>query len=161
MSCAKTLCLGLLVAALAVAGCGDKGAPKKDKDTEAKDSGKKGHTHGKGPNGGVVFDFGAHHAEFDIKHDKKQCVVTVLGDDEKTPLPVACEELTVVTRQTKGKKGEVVKPMTITLKPVDAREGKASKFVGADPGLGIEAEHEGKVFGTVNGKQAEGEFKED
>jgi hypothetical protein len=156
MSYAKTLAMGLLIAALAVGCTPPREEPKKEKDKEAK-----GHKHGKGPNDGVVFDLGAHHAEFDIKHDKKQCIVTIVGDDEKTPKPVECEELTVKTKDTKDEKGNAVKSMTITLKPEGAKEGKASRFVGTDDGLAPKAEHQGKVFGKINGKQVEGEFKED
>ena len=56
MKYAKTLGLGLLVAALAVTACSDKGGTPKAE--TKKDAGKKeDHApHGKGPNGGVVFD---------------------------------------------------------------------------------------------------------
>ena len=43
------------------------------------------HTHGAGPNGGVVFDLGKYHAEFTVDHHKKECMVLVLGANEKTP----------------------------------------------------------------------------
>ena len=159
MKYATILGLGLLAAAAAMTGCDNKdGAanPQVNKPSEKKD-----HAHGKGPNGGVVFDLGKYHAELDIKHDKKEMTILIVGDDEKTPVAVAAKELTVVTKEAKGKKGEVVKPMTITLKPADEKDGKATKFVGTDDGLGIEAEHEGTVFGEINGKRSEGKFKEE
>jgi hypothetical protein len=40
------------------------------------------HAHGKGPNGGVVFDLGGHHAEFTVDHGKHECTITILADDE-------------------------------------------------------------------------------
>ena len=38
---------------------------------------------------------------------------------------------------------------TIVLKPAGAKDGKATKFVGGDDGLGVEAEHEGTLFGDA------------
>lgn len=157
MTYAKTLAVALMLAFLA-AGCAPKDEPKKDKkDKEAK---KDDHAHGKGPNGGVVFDFGKHHAELTIDHKKKEMSVLILGADEKTPTPIAAKELTVTTKETKGKKGETVKALTVTLKPADEKAGKATKFTGTDDGLAVEAEHTGKLFGDVDGKPAQGTFEE-
>lgn len=50
--------------------------------------------------------------------------------------------------------------MTITMKAQDAASGKASKFVGTDPGLGNVADFEGTVMGEIDGKPSQGEFKE-
>ncbi len=50
--------------------------------------------------------------------------------------------------------------MTITLKPVDAKDGKASKVVGTDPGVGNVADFEGTVLGEIDGKPSQGDFKE-
>lgn len=160
MKYAKTLGLALLLAALAVTGCSDKGGTPKAE--TKKDGGKKEaeHAHGKGPNGGVVFDLGKYHAEFTVDHDKKECTVLVLGDDEKTPTPVAAKELTLTTKQTKTKEGKVVPPMTIKMLPKDEAGGKASKFVGTDPGLGNVADFEGTVLGEIGGKPSQGDFKE-
>ncbi len=163
--------LGLLVVALAVTGCSNQptGTPKAD---EKKDSGKKDDhpPHGNGPNDGVTFDMGKYHAEFTVDHPKKECTVLFLkevkGKKEKEwPLePVDAKEFSVVTKETKVKegadKGKVVPPMTIALKPVDAKDGKASKFVGTDPGLGNVADFEGTVLGEIGGKPSQGEFKE-
>ena len=108
----------------------------------------------------MVFDLGKFHAELDIKHPKKEMYILILGNDEKTPVAVAAKDLTVVTKEAKGKNGEVVKAMTIKLKPVDEKDGKASKFVGTDPGLGNVADFEGTVLGEIDGKPSKGEFKE-
>ncbi len=52
------------------------------------------------------------------------------------PLAVAAKEFTLTTKETKTKEGELVPPMTIKMLPKDAMDGKASKFVGTDPGIG-------------------------
>ncbi len=162
MKYAKTLGLGLLVATLMVAGCSQPSTtpPAKDKGAEKDGGKKKEHIHGEGPNGGVVFDLGKHHAEFTVDHDKKECTIFILGNDEKTPKAVAAKELTLTTKPTKTKDGKVVPPMTIKLLPKDESGGKAMKFVGSDPGLGNVADFAGTVLAEIDGKPSQGEFKE-
>jgi hypothetical protein len=182
MKYAKTLGLGLLVATLAVTGCSEQKATPptaKDKRTAndkatakdkvaAKGGGKQeDHVpHGNGPNGGVTFDMGKYHAEFTVDHPKKEVTLLFLksveGKKEKDwpAEAVAAKEFTLSIKETKTKDGKVVPPMTITLKPVDAKDGKASKFVGADPGVGNVADFEGTVLGEIDGKPSQGEFKE-
>jgi hypothetical protein len=163
MKYAKTLGVGFVVVALAVAGCSQQSStPPAGKDKGAgKDSGKKAeHTHGTGPNGGVVFDLGKYHAEFTVVHGKKECTVLVLGQDEKTPTPVAAKNLTLTTKETKTEEGKAVPAMTIKLLPQDETDGKASKFVGTDAGLGNVADFEGTVIGEIDGKPSQGTFKE-
>ena len=92
--------------------------------------------------------------------DKKECTVLVLGTDEKTPTPVAAKELTVTTKETKTKEGVKVAPLTIKMLPKDEKDGKASKYVGTDPGLGNVADVEGTVLGEIGGRPSQGEFKE-
>jgi hypothetical protein len=118
------------------------------------------HPHGNGPNGGVVFDFGRHHAEFTVDHSAQEATVLVLGDDAKTPAPVAATELILNIKETKTEEGKAVGAMTVTLSPVDEVGGKAAKFVGKDPGIGNVADFQGTVSGQVDGKPALGEFKE-
>jgi hypothetical protein len=160
MKIATILGVGLLAITLATTGCSNpqSGSPK----TGEKKDGKKEeeHAHGKGPNEGVVFDLGKHHAEFTVDHKAKECTVLIVGDDEKTPLPVEAKELTVTTKETKTKAGVVVAPMTIKLLPKDEKQGKASRFVGGDPGLGNVADFAGTVLGEINGRPSQGEFKE-
>lgn len=150
--------------AVAVAGCAQPAGPAKPevkKGVMAKAAKAADHApHGKGPNGGVVFDLGKFHAEFTVDHGKKECTVLVLGDDEKTPVAVAAKELTVTTKESKTKEGKVVSPMTIKMMPQGAADGKASKFVGTDPGLGNVADFEGTVVAEIDGKPSQGEFKE-
>jgi hypothetical protein len=175
MEYAKTLGLGLLVAALSLTGCsGDSGKGPADKDKKAAKEGDKqeeAHAHGNGPNGGVTFDLGKYHAEFTVDHPKKEVTLLILkdvkGKKEKDwpPEAVAAREFTLTTKETKVKegadKGKVVPPMTITLKPADAKDGKASRFVGTDPGVGNVADFEGTVIGEIDGKPSQGEFKEE
>ncbi len=103
-----------------------------------------------------MFDLGKYHAEFTVDHDKKECTVLVLGNDEKTPTAVAAKELTVTTKETKTKDGKAVAPMTIKLLPKDEKDGKAAKFVGTDPGLGNVADFEGTVVAEIDGKPSQG-----
>jgi len=159
MKSAKLMAVGFLIAALTATGCGDK-KPDAPKVEEKKPDPADSHEHGAGPHGGVLFDFGKHHGEFTVDHDKKECAVYVLGGDEKTPRPVAADEFTLTTKETKTKDGKVVPPMTIKLLPADAKDGKAAKFAGTDPGLGNVAEFEGAVSGKIDGKPSKGEFKE-
>ena len=118
------------------------------------------HTHGTGPNGGVVFDLGSHHAEFGVDHPKKQVTILFLSDDKKTPSAVAATEFVLNIQQTKTADGTVVAPMTITMSPADASSGKAATFVGTDPGIGNVADFAGTLSGEIDGKPAMGEFKE-
>jgi hypothetical protein len=161
MKCLKMVGLCLAVAALTAAGC----SPKKDDKPAANTGGgnqsaSEEHGHGTGPNGGVVFDLGQHHAEFTVDHGKRECTILVLDADGKTPMPVAESELTVNINDTKTADGTPVSAMTVTLKPVDEKDGKASKFVGTDEGIGSVADFAGTVVGDIDGKPAQGEFKE-
>ncbi len=118
------------------------------------------HTHGTGPNGGVVFDLGSHHAEFGVSHPEKQVTILFLGNDEKSPTAVAATEFILNIQESKTADGTVVAPMTITMLPVDATGGKATTFVGSDPGIGNVADFSGTLSGEIDGKPAMGEFAE-
>ena len=166
MKCVHTFCAGLLMACVigSVAGCGSKpNDPKPGNPPKPAEGGAHVH-HGKGPNGGTLIDFGAQHAELTIDHAKQEVTVFILTPEE-TDLksnPVACKELTLNTKATTTTKDKKpIAAMKITLLPVDEKDGKATKFVGTGPGLGPdEAEFEGILLGEVNGKPAQGEFKE-
>lgn len=148
---------GLLAAALAIAGC-----ETKSDSTPTKSGDKKGneHPHGTGPNGGVVFDLGKHHAEFTVNHDAKECTILFIREEDKKPEPTAVKDLTVVTKPSKTKDGKEVPAMTIKMLPKDEKDGKASKYVGSDPVLTNVADFEGSVTALIEGKPAKGEFKE-
>ena len=159
----KRMSAGLLVAALMAAGCYKPSDTKPVvADTKGAQSGGAAaeHTHGTGPNGGVVFDLGSHHAEFTVDHGQRECTIVILGDDEKTPTAVAATEFILNIKETKTKEGKLVSPMTITMLPANAIGGNASTFVGTDPGIGNVADFAGTVSGEIDGKPAQGEFKE-
>lgn len=154
--------LGAMVLAAVVIGCDEKKPAPTGGNKPAGGAKEDNHVHGKGPNGGIVFDLGKYHGELKIDHDKKEMTIFMLGADEKTPTAIACKELTVTTKEAKAEKGgAVVKSMTIKLTPKDEKDGKATTFSGTDPGLATEAEHEGAVTGVIDGKPAKGEFKEE
>jgi hypothetical protein len=164
---AKILGLGLLAAALAVTGCSQQsGTPQAEPTQDASKKEDASHAHGTGPNGGVVFDLGKYHAEFTVDHPANECTVLFLdGDDQNAkPLPVDAKEFALTTKETKVKegadKGTVVPPMTIALLPTDAEDGKASRFIGTDAGIGNVADFEGTVIGEIDGKPSQGTFKE-
>lgn len=165
MSCSKYLLMGLLVFTLGSTGCsGEPNAPESNASPEAEapaeGSTSAPHTHGTGPNGGVVFDLGKYHAEFTVDHPKQECYILFIGDDGKTPNPVASEELTLSIKESQTADGTVVAPMTIKMQPQDPQDGKAAKFVGSDPGIGNVADFEGTVLAEIDGKPSQGEFQE-
>lgn len=150
---------GLMLAGLLLIGCGQQ--PDKAKSSTKQVSSKKEeHSHGKGPNNGVIFDLGKYHAEFTVDHNRKECMILILGNDEKTPKAVLARDLSLTTKETKTKEGKVVPSMTIKLKALDEKEGKATKFAGADPGLENVANFQGTVLGEIDNKPSQGEFKE-
>lgn len=153
--------LACLAAAVTLLGCARPPAPS---DAKSKGTSKAphsaAHVHGKGPNGGVVFDLGKYHAEFTVDHDKKECTLRLLGDDEKTPVAANVSTLSLTTKATKTDAGTPVAPMTIKLLAEDAVEGKAKVFVGSDPGLGNVADFAGTVVGEIDGRPVQGNFEE-
>ena len=169
MTSAKWFLAGVMVTALAAAGCGTasptKADPPKggDKGGDKKGGKEEDHVpHGAGPNGGVIFDLGKDHAEFTVDHPTKTCKILFVKGENKDakPMAVAATEFTLTTKATKTKEGTAVAPMTIKLLPTDAKDGKATTFVGTDPGLGNVADFEGTVTGKIGNTPASGEFKE-
>lgn len=167
MTTTKTVSAGLLIGVLAMAGCSDTkkndtaAKPDPENATKSNSGGDASHgPHGAGPNGGVVFDLGKYHAEFTVDHAKNQCLILVLGVDETTPAPVAVQDLTLTTKETKTADGTPVPPMTVDLLPQDETDGKATTFIGTDPGLSNVADFDGTVLGVVDGKPSQGEFSE-
>jgi hypothetical protein len=154
--------VAFLTAALIATGCDNKAATSKAENKPIVKKEESKHVHGQGPNGGIIFDLGAQHAEFTVDHEKKECAIFILDGDDKnaTPLAVAAKELTVTTKATRTKDGKDVPAMTIKALPKDTKDGKATKFVGTDAGLGNVAEFEGTVIGEIDGKPSQGEFKE-
>ena len=166
MKYVKFLSFSLLLAALSSVGCDKPVAPPAQPAAPAAPSASTasegGHSHGTGPNGGVVFDLGKYHAEFTVDHPKSECTVLIVTGDktDAKPLPIGAKELTLTTKETKTKEGKVVPPMTVKLLPVDEADGKAAKFVGTDPGIGNVADFAGTVLGEVDGRPSQGDFAE-
>jgi len=162
----KNLAAACLLAAAtaAVTGCGDKKPDAPAAVAQKKPASKGGgHApHGKGPNGGTVFDLGEGHAEFVVDHASRDCAVYFLdgGDQDARPRPVAATELTLTTKATEARGGKPVPPLTVKLYPKDAKGGKATKFAGTDPRLGAATEFAGTVSGVIGGKPSSGEVEE-
>jgi hypothetical protein len=118
------------------------------------------HSHGVGPNGGVVFDLGSYHAEFTVDHDKHQVAVQFLGADEQSLTLVVAKDLVLSTNETTTEDGTAVSAMTIYLQPLNPKNGKASTYVGEDLGIAQVVDFSGVLTGEIDGKPAFGEFDE-
>jgi hypothetical protein len=143
-----------LMAAMVLAGCASQPEPgKKEHDPEAKKD--DSHSHGTGPHGGAVADWGKYHVEFTVDHKKQQATVHVLKADMKTAAPIKADRLLLKIKEPAF---EVeLKPDPQTKDP----KGTASRFVGTHERLGKEQEFEGTIVGTVDGKTLTAHFKEE
>lgn len=149
--------LGLLLAL----GCGptaekpkDKGSPKVVK------SDHDDHDHGEGPHKGTIGHLGKYHIEFCVDHGKQEARIYILGDDEKTNLPLAFKDGQM---QLTFKGLKETEPTQITLKAEKQKEdpeGKASCYVGTHEKLKVEQEFQGTVTANLDGKNLSGDFKE-
>jgi hypothetical protein len=117
------------------------------------------HTHGAGPHGGTVADWGGgkYHVEFTVDHEKKEATVYVLGGDEKT--------LSAVKTNNGGLLLTINEPsFQVVLKaapdPSDPA-GSAAKYVGTHEYLGIVREFSGTISGEIDGTPYAGDFKEE
>jgi hypothetical protein len=115
-----------------------------------------GHSHGAGPHGGVVADWGGgkYHVEIVFDHAAQTATAFVLGGDEKTPVPIDAATIEITLKDP---------AVSIVLKaepPADGAAGKASKFVGIDSAFGKVQEFEGAITGVIDGTPYTGEFKE-
>lgn len=162
MKYSHILSFSLLVVSMMSVGCDKPAPPAPAGPATPSAASDGGHSHGAGPNGGVVFDLGKYHAEFTVDHPKSECTILIVTGDkmDAKPLPIAAKELTLTTKETKTADGKVVPPMTIKLLPVDEADGKAAKFVGTDPGISNVADFAGTVLGEVDGKPSQGDFQE-
>lgn len=129
-----------------------KGDAKTDKSAE--------HTHGEGPHGGAVCDWGGgkYHVEFKPDHDKKEVTAWILGGDEKTATPIKTKTISV---SIKGLKTNDNFEMVLTASPEKGDPaGTTSRFVGTHEKIGIEQEFEGDITGKIDGTPYTGHFKE-
>jgi hypothetical protein len=155
--------LAVLAALTLAVGCGGPSGPATPKGGtsagKTSKAGKEEHTHGAGPHGGTVADWGGgkYHVEFTVDHGKHEATVYVLGGDEKTPAPV------------KAKDGQLLltikePPFQVVLKATPLKDdppGAASRFVGTHERLGKEQEFAGTISGEVDGKPYAGDFREE
>ena len=115
-----------------------------------------GHSHGAGPHDGTIADWGGgkYHVEFTVNHEKQEATVYVLGGDEKTPSPIAVEEIELITADPE---------MIVALKAAPQEgdpEGSASRFVGQHEKLSVAQEYEGTITGVIDGTPYAGDFTE-
>jgi hypothetical protein len=145
-----------LAAILVMAGCGSPAGPgKQEGDSAGKKPKEDDHSHGTGPHGGAVCDWGKYHLEFTVDHQKKEATVYVLKLDAKAAAPIKADQLLLKIKDP---------PFELVLKPAPQEKdpkGTASRFVGKHDRLGKEQEFEGTITGEVGGKTYTGEFKEE
>ena len=112
-------------------------------------------TDGNGPNGGVVFDLGAQHAEFTVDHEKQEATVYVLGSDEKSPAPIKTDKISLTI-------GDPEIQADLLPVPLEGEaDGLSSRFVGKHEKLGIVQEYAGTMSAEIEGTPYTGDFKEE
>ena len=141
-----------------VTGCGPASNPAPPPATQAKpDAEDHGHSHGSGPHGGTLTDWGggAYHVEFTVDHDTKEAVVYVVGSDEKSPQPIKADKILLTIND----------PMTeleLVAKPLEGEaKGTSSRYVGTHDTIGIVKEFAGTISGEIEGTPYTGDFKEE
>lgn len=116
-----------------------------------------GHSHGAGPHGGTIADWGGgkYHVEFTVDHDKQEATVYVFGTDEKTPVPIDAKEITLTIKDPSF-------TTKLHAKPLDSElMGGSSRFFGNHKSLGVVQEYEGSMSGVVDDTPYSGNFKEE
>jgi hypothetical protein len=143
-----------------VVGCSEKAQETAEKtpSTPAADAGagEEGHSHGEGPHGGAVADWGGgkYHVEFTVNHDTQEATVYVLDNNAKSPAPVKAENLLLSI-------SEPAFQVDLMPSPLEGEtEGTSSRFVGKHESLGIVQEFAGTISGEVEGTPYAGDFKE-
>ena len=137
-----------------MSGCKDsKNTPAKPGDAVKKEE----HSHGEGPHGGALTDWGggAYHVEFAPVHETKEVTVYILGGDVKTAAPLKMDKIKLVINEPKTE-------MELVAKPLDGeKDGKSSRFVGKHDTIGIVREFAGTISGQAEGTPYTGDFKEE
>jgi hypothetical protein len=160
MNCTKLALHVSIACALAVViGCGS--SPNKAVKTEGtaktaeKNPEKEEHSHGAGPHGGTITEWGAeaYHVEFTVNHEKKEATVYILGGDAKTPSPIKTEKIRLVINDPSTE-------LDLTALPLEGEKDGASRFVGTHDNLGKVKEFAGTISGEVEGTPYTGDFKE-
>ena len=144
----------LLCGAALSAGCGEEKGPAPVAPTPAASN--EGHSHGAGPHGGAVADWGggAYHVEFMVDHDKKEATVYVLGSDGATAKPIKTDRITLSI-------DDPAFQIDLIAQPIDGESGGASsRFVGQHENLGIVREFAGSITGELDGTPYAADFAE-
>lgn len=145
--------LGLALAVMFVAGCSSE-TPSVKPGAQASSE---GHSHGTGPHGGSIADWGGgkFHVEFTVDHDMKQATVYVLGGDAKSASPIKSDKLLLSITDPQFQ-------VELLTTPLDGESaGASSRFVGQHDNLGKVQEFAGTISGEVDGKPYAGDFKEE
>ncbi len=144
----------LTIGGLTLLGCGEKPAPTQTTTAPTESIG--GHSHGAGPHGGAVADWGggAYHVEFTVNHDKHEATVYVLGSDGKTVKSIKAEKITLSI-------DDPAFQVDLVAQPQDGEPaGESSRFVGQHEDLGIVREFSGSITGELDGTPFAADFAE-
>lgn len=147
--------MGCLAVAL---GCGEMAAPTPSDAAKggAAATASDEHSHGAGPHGGAITDWGggAYHVEFLVDHESKNSTVYVLSSDGKTAAPVKATKLLLSINDPAFQVELMAQSME------GEGDGASSRFVGQHDNLGIVREFAGSISGEVDGTPYVGEFAE-
>lgn len=150
----KHLAVVLALGGLAMSGCGEPPAPTPS--TAGPAEAAEGHTHGDGPHGGVIADWGggAYHVEFTVDHDKEEATVYILASDAQTASPIEAEKITLSIEDPAFQ-------VDLTAQPLDGEPvGQSSRFVGQHDNLGAVREFSGSITGELEGTPYAADFAE-
>lgn len=139
-------------------GCGEKPAPAPATPAnQTPDDHGQEHSHGAGPHGGTLTDWGggAYHVEFTVDHGKKEATVYIVGSDEKSPVPIKADKIVLSINDPPTDLELVAKPLE------GEAAGTSSRFVGAHDTIGIVKEFSGTISGQIEGTPYTGDFKEE
>jgi hypothetical protein len=144
----------LTICGLALLGCSEKPAPAPATTTPPAAAG--GHSHGAGPHGGAVADWGggAYHVEFIVDHDKKTATVYLLGSDGQTIKPIKADKITLSI-------DDPAFQLDLAAQPQEGEPaGESSRFIGQHDNLGIVREFSGSIAGELDGTPYAADFAE-
>jgi hypothetical protein len=150
-----------------IAGCQDTAAPESiapsSTDSAAADhghehgEGEQAHGHGAGPHDGTLADWGGgkYHVEFTVNHDKQEATVYVLGSDEKSPVPIRTDKISLTIGNPELQADLLPMPLE------GEADGLSSRFVGKHEKLGIVQEYAGTMSAEIEGTPYTGDFEEE
>jgi hypothetical protein len=150
----KRIATALTTCGLSLIGCAEKpaSAPAITAPAAASD----GHSHGAGPRGGVVADWGggAYHVEFTVDHGKKTATVYVLGSDGHTAKPIKADKIILSI-------DDPAFQVDLAAQPQEGEAaGTSSRFVGQHDNLGIVREFSGSITSELEGTPYAADFAE-